>query len=721
MKSLNTLTSINRIKYAVCLLSFGSLLIQGFSSHAAASNSVARVWNERALAAIRADTPHPPAQARNYFSLSVCMWDAWAAYDTNGAVGYVYRGKHTAADITAARKEAISYAAWRLLKERHVYSLTASNSLVLDDLQMVALGYNTNNASRDTSTPAGVGNSIYDAVSAWFSNDGSRQTNGTPYPTANPPVAYPDYPTNQGGYIPINIWPMATDRPGITDGTPGHTVIDINHWQRLYIVNAVDQNGFPVSGPVQRYLGAQWLGVRPFALVRTDPKKPWIDPGPPPFFGGPTHTQFVNEVVAVITAGSQLTPDDGATIDISPGAYGNNSLNFVGNYGNGAFEIYDGHGFPTNPVTGQAYTPNVVKRGDLARVLAEFWADGPSSETPPGHWNVVANYVADHPLMVKKIGGVGPVVDDLEWDVKMYFVLNAAVHEAACACWAAKRVYDGWRPIGAIRYLGALGQSSNPGLPSYNSNGLPLITNVIELVTVSTISSGRHPGLTAGKIAVLTWPGPPSNPNTQHSGVKWLHAESWIPYQRTNFVTPAFPGYFSGHSTFSRAAAEALTDLTGSPYFPGGLGEHTGYTLGFENGPSQPLTLQWATYYDAADQAGISRIWGGIHPPADNFAGRQAGAELGTNVWALAKKYFDGSVINTPMTVSVHQLDAENNEIRCNTLRGFYYRLQSTVDLTLPFTNEPGTAALAFEGWLSMTNAISGSQKFYRMSCSLTP
>src|SRR6185369_15301713 len=63
--------------------------------HAAASNSIARVWNERALAAIRQDTPHPPAQARNYFSLSVAMYDAWAAYDSN-AVGYVYRGKHTA-------------------------------------------------------------------------------------------------------------------------------------------------------------------------------------------------------------------------------------------------------------------------------------------------------------------------------------------------------------------------------------------------------------------------------------------------------------------------------------------------------------------------------------------------------------------------------------------------------------------------------------------------
>jgi hypothetical protein len=718
---MKTLYPPNLFKQCLCVFASAWLLIaSGLSLHAAASNSVARVWNERALAAIRADTPHPPAQARNYFSLSVCMWDAWAAYDTNGAVGYVYRGKHTAADVAAARKEAISYAAWRLLKERHVYSLTASNTLVLDDLQMVALGYNTNNASRDTSTPAGVGNSIYDAVSAWFINDGSRQTNGTGYPTAIPPVAYPDYPAAQGGYVPINIYPLSTDRPGISDGTNGHTVIDINHWQRLLIANAVDQNGFP-QGPVQKYLGAQWLGVRPFALVRTDPTKPWIDPGPPPYFGGATHTQFVKEAVAVITAGSQLTPDDGVMMDISPASYGNNSLNFQGTYGEGSFGIYDGQGYGTNPITGLAYVTNMVKRGDFARVLAEFWADGPSSETPPGHWNVLANYVADNPLLVKKIGGVGPVVDDLEWDVKMYFALNASLHEAACACWAAKRAYDGWRPLGVIRYLGSLGQSSDPGLPSYNSNGLPLITNVIELVTASTISSGRHAGLTAGKIAVLTWPGPPPNPSTQHSGVKWVHADTWIPYQRTNFVTPAFPGYFSGHSTFSRSAAELLTEFTGSPYFPGGLGSFTGYVLGFENGPSQPITLQWATYYDAADQAGISRIWGGIHPPIDNFAGRQAGSQIGKDVWALAEKYFDGSVLNTPSTLSVRPLGGGNNEIRCNTLRGLYYRLQSTEDLSLPFTNEPGASTLALEGWLSVTNNSAGIGKFYRMSASLTP
>jgi len=683
--------------------------------YAAASNSVARVWNERALAAIRADTPHPPAQARNYFSLSVCMWDAWAAYDTNGAVGYIYRGKFTSTNQLADRNQAISYAAWRLLKERHVYSLTAAATLAADDALMVALGYDTNNASRDTSTPAGVGNSVYDTVSAWFINDGSRQTNGTGYP--NPISAYPDYPTNQGGYIYVN-WPLFPSYEGISD-TNGHTIVDINHWQRLQIINGRDQNGFPYPGTDQKYLGAQWLGVRPFALTRTDPTKPWIDPGPPPYFGGISHTQFVKEVVAVITASSQLTPDDGAMIDISPAAYGNNSLDYAGDYGTGNFGIYDGQGYATNPITGQPYASNVVKRGDVARVMAEFWADGPSSETPPGHWNVIANYVADNPLLVKKIGGVGPVVDDLEWDVKMYFAVNAAVHEAACACWGAKRDYDGWRPLSAIRYLAGLGQSSDPGQPSYNTNGLPLIPGLIAVVTSQMAATNS--AVTVGKIAILAWPGPPLSPATQYSGVKWINGDNWVPYQKSSFVTPAFPGYFSGHSTFSRAAAEVLAAITGSPYFPGGMGTYSNYNLTFENGPSQPISLQWATYYDAADQAGISRIWGGIHPPIDNLVGRRAAAQLGQGVWALASKYFDGSVTTTPITVTMQSPGAGSVQIRCNTLRGMYYKLQSTTDLSVPFTDEPGGTTLATEGWMTVTNPVASTQKFYRVACSLHP
>src|SRR5262249_18570985 len=170
---------------------------------------------------------------------------------------------------------------------------------------MASLGYDTNNVSRDTSTPAGVGNSIYDAVSAWFINDGARQTNGTPL---NP---YPDYPTNQGAYVYFNP-PLATGLKGLGD-TNEITAVDINQVHRLQIINGQDQNGFP-TGPIQIYLGAQWLGVRPFALTRADPTKPWIDPGPPPHLNGVGDSDFRNSVVEMIIHSSQLTPDDGVTM-----------------------------------------------------------------------------------------------------------------------------------------------------------------------------------------------------------------------------------------------------------------------------------------------------------------------------------------------------------------------------------------------------------------------
>jgi hypothetical protein len=679
--------------------------------HAAASNSIARVWNERALAAIRQDTPHPPAQARNLFSFSVCIYDAWAAYDSN-AVGYVYRGKHTAANIESARSNAISYAVYRIMKERHFYSKTAAATLAADDALMTSLGYNINDQSRDTSTATGVGNSVFDAVSAWFINDGARQTNGTQS------APYPDYPVAQGGYVYTNRYPLATDRPGITDGgyidgqgNPG-TVLDVNHWQRLLIVNAVDQNGFP-AGSLQPYLGAQWLGVRPFALARTDTTKPWIDLDPPPFLNGVGDAAFRTNVVEVIRRSSELTPDDGVTLNISPAAFGNSTLG-----------SNDGSGHPLNPYTGLPYTNNVVKRGDFVRVLAEFWADGPSSETPPGHWNVLANNVADHPSTVKRIGGTGPVVSDLEWDVKTYFVLNAAVHDAGCAAWATKRYFDAWRPMTAIRYMGGKGQSSNSGLPSYHTNGLPLVTNFIELVTASSISSGRHAGLTAGKIAILAWPGQPPNPATTYQGVRWMHADTWVPYQRTNFVTPAFPGYISGHSTFSRSAAEVLTALTGTNFFPGGMATYTAPSntaLGFEKGPSQTIQLQWATYYDAADQAGLSRIWGGIHPPVDDLAGRRAGSLCGQGAWALAKRYWDGSVTNTPVTIT--RLSSSQYEVSYPALRGFYYDLRSSLDVGQTFTNDaPGFAQPFDQRTVRRTNTFYIDQKkFFRAVSRSTP
>ena len=125
---------------------------------------------------------------------------------------------------------------------------------------------------------------------------------------------------------------------------------------------------------------------------------------------------------------------------------------------------------------------------------------------------------------------------------------------------------------------------------------------------------------------------PFTDPGTDVAGVSWIRAALWFPYQRPSFVTPPFAGYISGHSTYSRAAAEVLTNLTGDPFFPGGMGEFVcpkNEFLVFEDGPSTALTLQWATYRDASDQCSLSRIWGGIHPPCDDIPGRLIGIKIG--------------------------------------------------------------------------------------------
>lgn len=65
--------------------------------------------------------------------------------------------------------------------------------------------------------------------------------------------------------------------------------------------------------------------------------------------------------------------------------------------------------------------------------------------------------------------------------------------------------------------------------------------------------------------------------------------------------------------------------------------------LDLEQGPSREVVLQAATYYDAADAAGVSRIFGGIHISEDDFAGRRIGSVCGKQALALALRYFDGS------------------------------------------------------------------------------
>jgi hypothetical protein len=576
--------------------------------------SVARRWDEALLDAIRRSLPNPPVHARNLFHTSVAMWDAWAAYDPQ-ASGYIVNEKDTASDVGAARNEAISYAAYRVLTSRFIKAVGADVSLSEFDNVMDSLCYPLNVTTTVGNDPAAVGNRIAKAVLDYGLTDGSNQAGG---------YASPDYKS-------VN--------PPLVVAQPGTSMTDPNRWQPLQILHMISQNGIPVVNGVQQNVGPQWGHVKSFGLPDGGTAGVPIDPGAPPRLGDPVTDQALkDQEVEVIRDSSMLDPTSPATIDISPGARGNNSLG-----------SNDGSGHPVNPVTGQPYAADVVNEGDFGRVMAEFWADGPNSETPPGHWNVLANLVSDELSPNLRIGGTGPTLDRLQWDVKMYFALNGAVHDAAIAAWGLKGSYDSARPISLIRYMAGLGQSSDPNGPSYNKEGLPLVPGLIEVITAESSAPGqRHAALAGhvGEIAIRSWTGTPADPKTQIGGVKWILGSTWIPYQLPTFVTPAFPGWVSGHSSFSRAAAEVLVGLTGSEYFPGGIAGYTikAGSLKFEAGPTTDIKLQWATYYDASDQAGQSRLWGGIHIQADDFTGRLIGSQCGKTAWLLAQHYYSGAI-----------------------------------------------------------------------------
>ena len=572
--------------------------------------SVARRWDEALLDAIRRALPNPPVHARNLFHTSVAMWDAWATYDPD-ATGDLFTEKHTAGDVAAARDEAISYAAYGVLSARYIKAVGGDESLSEFADLMDSLCYPVTVKTTDGDSPAAIGNRIAAAILAAGRNDGSNEANG--YAAAD--------------YKPVN--------PPLVVNKTGTTMVDPNRWQPLQLEHMISQNGIPLTNGVQQAIAPHWGHVKGFALADGGPDGTPIDPGPPPHLGHPATDQaYKDQAVEVIRDSSELDPGIQATIDISPAARGGNTLG-----------ANDGTGHPINPATGQPYPSDVVNRGDFFRVMTEFWADGPKSETPPGHWNVLANLVSDELAGNLRIGGTGPVVGRLEWDVKLYLALNGAVHDGAIAAWGLKGHYDSVRPISMIRYMGGLGQSSDPKAPSYNPEGLPLVPGLIEVITKESSAPGqRHAALatSVGKIAIKAWAGVPKDPKTEVGGVRWMLAGDWVPYQLPTFVTPSFQGFASGHSTFSRAAAEVMTGFTGSEYFPGGVSGYTIHagSLKDEQGPTTDVRLEWATYYDAADQAGQSRLFGGIHIQADDFAGRIIGSQCGKDAWALAQRLY---------------------------------------------------------------------------------
>lgn len=591
------------------------------------AKSVARWWNEALLDGIRRNVPNPPVHARNLYHVSAALWDAYWAYERNGwssrREAFVRETPTLPAgesERQAAQREAMSYAAFTVIRAR--FANTAGGAQTLADIRalMRQFGYDPDFNATAGPTPAATGLRIGQAVLALNHGDGANDTG--------------DY-RDITGYAPVNP-PLLTQAAGVGTG------VNPDRWQPLNLANTITQNGIVLGSVTQDFVGSNALLTRTFALARVPGGYLVRDPGPPPRLAdAATRAEAVRQAVEVITYSSQLGTADGAMLDISPGRMMNNPLG-----------TNSGTGRATNPFTGSGYAANVVPRADFARVLAEYWADGPHSETPPGHWNVIFNEISDDPRMVHRFGGAGPTLPRLEWDVAGYLALNSAVHDAACAAWTLKWQYDSSRPITLIRHLAARGQSSDPALPGYHAEGLPLVPGVIEVVTSQSSAPGeRHFHLrdALGQVAVRSWLGTPPSP-TQVSGVGWILGVYWMPYQRETFVTPAFPGYVSGHSTFSRAAAEVLTRFTGTPYFPGGLGSKTfnaGTALGFESGPSQTLTLQWATYYDAADQAGLSRLYGGIHISADDLVGRRLGSQVGIEAFAKFQQLY-GTSVGTP-------------------------------------------------------------------------
>ena len=219
--------------------------------------------------------------------------------------------------------------------------------------------------------------------------------------------------------------------------------------------------------------------------------------------------------------------------------------------------------------------------GDSHKVIAEYWEGGPGTTTPPGHWHEFAQWVSQRDR------------HDLDKDVKLFFTLGSALMDASIASWDCKQAIDYVRPITAIRFL---------------FKGKP----------------------------VRAWGGP-------YQGSAQIDGSGWQPYQRSTFVTPAFPEFVSGHSTFSAAGAEILARFTGSDTFRASYTRSAGSSqIEPAVTPLNEVTLAWETFSAAADQAGISRRYGGIHFEDGDLGGRVMGRQVGALAWERAQSLFAG-------------------------------------------------------------------------------
>lgn len=457
-----------------------------------ANDDVVLRWGEQTLAAVRATRPAPTVVARALAVVHTAGYDAWAAYDAT-AVGTRLGGtlRRPADERTADYKsKAISYASYRVLLD--LFPARSADFTAF----MTGLGYDPADTTTDTTTPAGVGNTVAQAVLAARHADGSNQLGNTPGGVPGRP--YSDYT----GYAPVNTW---------------NTLTDPYRWQPQ-CVPAPPAGATSCTGAVQNFATPQWGRVTPFALSRPDQ------------FGPPEMDR------------KKLPAQAKELIDLS------------------------------------------AKLTDATKTSAYYWADGPGSELPPGHWAMFAQAAS-------RAGGLG-----LDANVKVFFALGNAMLDASIATWHAKRAQDTARPISYVRWL------------------------------------------YAGK-KIKAWGGP-------GVGTVTMDGSQWRPYQEASVVTPPFAEYTSGHSTFSAAACQVFLRYLGTDKFKIELTStvRAGSST-IEPGlvPAQDRVMRFSGWADAADQAGLSRRYGGIHFADGDLAGRAVGLSVGNAAWDKASAYVAGT------------------------------------------------------------------------------
>jgi hypothetical protein len=229
---------------------------------------------------------------------------------------------------------------------------------------------------------------------------------------------------------------------------------------------------------------------------------------------------------------------------------------------------------------------------DTRKTMAEYWEDGPGTVTPPGHWNQFAQWVARRDT------------NSIDEDARLFFALNNGLLDASISAWDGKARWDSIRPICAVRWL------------------------------------------QRGKV-IQAWGGP-------YKGPSYIKGEDWLPYRPATDPAPPFAEYASGHSTFSGAAAEVLTGFTGRGNFElkvtiaAGSSQVEPKTATQPGVPAKPITLSWTNFRYAAEQAGLSRQYGGVHFEHGDKDARAAGSSVGKNAWAKALTYFNGTATPTP-------------------------------------------------------------------------